>query len=184
MESITAHLQKIEDLILRIEDLLEASRPVAFSGGKVTVDKNKVYDLIDELKPYLEDIMQDLPDEIVKAKRVVADSEKIIEDAKSKASMILRSAEQEMEKLTSEHDISKKAAAQADAIVEDARKFAKELRQNAYEYADELLSKLEDCIKGAQASFVKSQRMVEESFANTADMIYENRQELRGSDRK
>ena len=176
MESITAHLQKIEDL-------LEASRPVAFSS-KVSVDKNKVYDLIDELKPYLDDIMRDLPDEIVKAKRVVADSEKIIDDAKSRANMLLRSAEAEMEKLVSEHDISKKAAAQADAIVEDARKFAKELRVNAYEYADEILQKTEDSIKEAHSLFNKGQRMVEESFSKTADLLFENRQELRGGERK
>lgn len=183
MESITAHLAKIEDLILRIEDLLEASRPVAFSS-KVSVDKNKIYDIIDELKPYLDDIMRDLPDEIVKAKRVVADSEKILEDARSKSNMMIRSAEADIERRVSDHEIAKKAADQADALVEDARKFAKELRVNAFEYADELLQKTEDLIKEAQTSFNKSLRMIESSFSETVDMIFENRQELRGEDKR
>lgn len=182
MESISAHLAKIEDLILRIEDLLEGSRPAAFSG-KVSVDKNKIYDIIDELKPYLDDIMRDLPDEIVKAKRVVADSEKIIDDARGKASMILRSAEAEVEKLVSEHEVTKVANQQADAIVEDARKFAKELRLNAVEYADEILMKTEETVREAQGIFNKSLRMIETSFGDTVDLIFENRQELRGTDK-
>jgi vacuolar-type H+-ATPase subunit H len=183
MESITAHLAKIEDLILRIEDLLEGARPTAFST-KVSVDKNKVYELIDELKPYLDDIMQDLPDEIVKAKRVVADSEKILGDAKSKALMILRSNEAEAEKLISEHEITKLAAAQAEQIIEDARKFAKELRLNAVEYADEILVKTEETVRDAQNAFAKSWRDIEKTFTDTVDLIFENRQELRGSDRQ
>ncbi|MCL2702259.1 MAG: hypothetical protein FWE91_01455 [Defluviitaleaceae bacterium] len=183
MESITAHLAKIEDLILRIEDLLEGSRPVAFSN-KVSVDKGKVYDLIDELKPYLEDIMNDLPDEIVKAKRVVADSEKILDDARSKSDLMQRTAKTDIEKRISEHEISKKAAIQADAIVEDARKFAKELRGNALEYADEMLQKVEDTMKEAMSNFTKSVRAAEAAFSDTADLIFENRQELRGTERK
>jgi cell division septum initiation protein DivIVA len=184
MESITSHLQKIEECILRIEDLLEAARPVAFSTGtKVSVDRNKVYELIDELKPYLDEIAHDLPDEIVKAKRVVADAEKIKDDASSKANMILRSAESERDKMVAEHEILKRAESQADAIVEDARKFAKELRGNALEYADETLYKVEVAIQNSIAGFSKSVRAAETSLNETADLIHDNRQELRNGEK-
>ena len=183
MESINVHLQKIEELILQIEDVLEGSRPVAFSS-KVQVDKNRLYDVIDELKPHLDDIVRDLPDEIVKARRIVADKDKILEDATSKASLMLRQTEADMDRRVSEHEIAKKAAVQADIIVEDARKFAKELRINAYEYADELLRKAEETVRAAQGSFNQSLREIEASFSETIDTIFENRQQLRDGDRK
>ena len=185
MDSITSHLQRIEECILRIEDVLEAARAVAFSNSnKVSVDRGKIYELIDELKPYLDEIQHALPDEIFKAKRIVADADKLIEDAKSKANLMLRSAENEREKMIADHEIQKKAEVQADAIVEDARKFAKELRGNALEYADEMLFKVETTIKETIANFAKSVRAAEASFNETADLIYDNRQELRGDKSK
>lgn len=179
MEAISVHLAKIEELIGKIEDILEGAKPVPFSG-KVAVDKHVVYDIIDDLRPYIDDINKDLPNEIIQAKRVISDSEKIINDARNKANMVLRNADAEIAKLTSEHEITKHANAQAEKIVEDGKKSARELRLNAIEYADEILAKAEDTVRTSLNIFAKSAREVEDTFGETIDLIYENRQELRG----
>lgn len=180
MEAISVHLAKIEELIGKIEDVLEGSRPVPFSSGKVSVDKHLIYDIIDDLRPFIEDINRDLPNEIIQAKRVISDSNKIIDDSRSKASMVLRNADAEITKLTSEHEITKHATAQAEKIVEEGRKSARELRVNAIEYADEILAKAEETIRASLNIFAKNARETEDSFSETIDLIYENRQELRG----
>lgn len=182
MESVNVHLAKIDELILRIEDVLEASKSTAFNNSRVTVDKNKIYDIIDEIKPYLDDIARDLPEEIAKAKRIVADREKILEDASSKAALMIRTTQDDIGRQISEHEISKKAEIRAEALTEDARKYAKELRINAHAYVDDLLQKVEEQIRGAQSSFSKSVQAIDANLNETLDVIFDNRQELRGED--
>jgi hypothetical protein len=111
MESISVYLQKIEDLISKIEDIVEASRAVPFST-KVSVDKNAVYDVIDDIRPILDDMSRDLPNEIMQAKRIISDSEKMVNDARVKANQLLKNAENDVAKLLSEHEISKLAVEQ------------------------------------------------------------------------
>lgn len=179
MEPVNVHLTKIEDLLSQMEDILEGARTVPFSS-KVQVDKHTIYDIIDDLRPVIDDISKDLPNEIVQAKRVITDSDKIINDARNKASMVIKSAESEVVKMTAEHEITKLANEQASQIVEEGKRSARELRLNAMEYADEILEKTEAIIREAMDSFIRRSRDVEEFFGDTVDTIYDNRQELRG----
>jgi len=179
MESASIHLTKIEDLLSQMEDILEAARAVPFSN-KVSVDKQAIYDIIDDLRPTVEDISKDLPNEIVQAKRVISDSEKIQQDARNKASMILKSAEAEVQKMTDEHEITKLATAQAAQIIDEGKRSAREMRVNAMEYADEILARSEEIIRDAADNFVRRARDAESFFNDTIDTIYNNRQELRG----
>jgi len=179
MESVSVHLTKIENLLSQMEDVLEAARAVPFSN-KVSIDKDMVYDIIDNLRPVIDDMQKDLPNEIVQAKRVITDGDKILNDARNKASMIIKSAESEVAKMTDEHEITKHATAQAAQILEEGKRGARELRLNAMEYADEILAKTEDIIREAAESFVRRSREAESFFNDTVDTIYNNRQELRG----
>jgi len=179
MESVSVHLTKIEDLLSRMEDVLEAARAVPFSN-KVSIDKHAIYDIIDDLRPVLADVAEDLPNEIVQAKRVISDSDKILNDARNKASMVMKSAESEVQKMTDDHEITKLATAQASQIVEEGKRNARELRLNAMEYADEILAKTEEIIRIASESFIHRSREAESFFNETVDTIYNNRQELRG----
>ena len=179
MESVSVHLTKIEDLLSQMEDILEAARAVPFSN-KVSIDKQAIYDIIDDLRPVIVDMQKDLPNEIIQAKRVISDGDKILNDARNKAAMVIKSAEGEVQKMTDEHEITKLATAQATQIVEEGKRNARELRLNAMEYADEILAKTEDIIREAADSFVRHSREAEAFFDKTVDKIYDNRQELRG----
>jgi vacuolar-type H+-ATPase subunit H len=178
MESISVYLQKIEDLMTRIEDIIESSRSVPFST-KVSLDKNAVYDVIDDIRPILDDMSKDLPNEIMQAKRIISDSDKIINDARSKANLMMKNAENDIQKMTSEHEISKMANEQAAQITEEAKKSAREMRVNVMEYADEILSKCESILREALEGFSRKLREVEVHFSDTIDVLYENRQQLR-----
>ncbi len=178
MESVSTHIQKIEDSMQKMEDLLAAARPVPFSN-KINVDKIVIYEILDDIIAVMEEMKRDLPGEIIQAKRVIADSDKILTDAKNKAKSILNSAETDVENMISEHSISQQAMEQASQIMDEAKKSARELRINAIEYADEILAKTEQVVRESLNEFIKTSRHAEEYFSDTIDIIYENRQELR-----
>ncbi len=179
METIRDYLARIEDQLSKMEDLLESCRAVPFSG-KVSVDKHSIYDIIDDLRPIIEDINKDLPNEIKQARRIIADGDKILNDARNKAAMLLKNAEIEAQKLVDEHEIVKRASQQAMQLVEESRKSARELRKNAIEYSDEILARAEEAVRQASDKFTMEARNVEEFFSQTVDTLYENRKELRG----
>lgn len=179
METIKDYLARIEDQLSKMEDLLESCRAVPFSG-KVSVDKHSIYDIIDDLRPIVEDINKDLPNEIKQARRIISDGDKILSDARNKAGLIIKNAEMEADKLVDEHEIVKRASQQAMQLIEESRKSARELRKNAIEYADEILAKAEESVREAGDSFSMQARGAEDFFSRTIDTLYENRKELRG----
>ena len=183
MEAVNVHLTKIEDFLSQIEDLLEAARSAPFSS-KVSIDKQALYEIIDDIRPALGDLQKDLPNEIMQAKRVIEDRDMIINDARNRAGMMIKTAEGEVQKMTEEHEITKQATVQAGQIIEESKRNARELRLNAMEYADEILAKSEDIIRDAADSFVRRAREAEAFFNDTVDTIYNNRQELRGVNNK
>ena len=41
---------KVDDLILQLQDLINDAKAVPFSGGKVMVNSDEVYDIIDQIQ--------------------------------------------------------------------------------------------------------------------------------------
>ena len=179
MENIHEHMSKMKDLLSSLEDMIDASK-AAFLSNKLSVEKNALFDFIDDLRIIMEDMSKDLPNEIKQARRIVGESEKILTDARNKAAIIIKSAEAEAAQLVDEHELAKKASVQAMQMVEGAKKEAREFRKNAVEYADENLSKAEEAIRAAVDKFSSSVMAVEEQFDETLNGLYETRKELRG----
>jgi vacuolar-type H+-ATPase subunit H len=178
MEAVHVHLAKVEELIEQIEGILENAKAVPFTS-KVSVDKNSIYELIDEMRPILEDIGKDLPNEIVQARRVVTDSDKIINEARHKAELLERNAQRQAEQLTDDHEIYKHAQSKASSILDEAKSGAKEYKLGAAEYADGILESLEQQVKTVLDTFIQHSRVAEDFFADTMEELMQNRQELR-----
>ena len=68
----------------------------------------------------------------------------MLDEARSESDRIIRGAQEEAEKLTSEEEILKRAEKRGTEIMEDARRREREIRLGAEDYADEVLSNLED----------------------------------------
>lgn len=166
-------MDTIDALLDELDDLLESSRTVPFSN-KVGVDREEILEIIDSIR-------LNLPAEIKQAQRIVDNCDKIINDANNKAKSIIKEVEEQAERLTSEHEISKRAKEQAAIIIDEAKTSARGMRIGAVEYADELLANTEQVIKETLEEFVKKSRTVEDFLSNEIDIIYDNRQELRGS---
>ncbi|MCL2398890.1 MAG: ATPase [Defluviitaleaceae bacterium] len=165
-------MDSLLDYLDQIEDILDASKSVPFSN-KISVEKERVYDVMNEIR-------LNLPNEIRTAQRIIEDHDKIMADARSKAASILKEAEEEAKLLTNDHEIFRRAAEQATETIEETKKNARDMRLNAMDYADEILEKTENMVKEAMENIDEQFKLVNNYFTQTIDVLYENRQSLRG----
>lgn len=160
----------INDLLDALEDAIESAKAIPLTQ-KVSVSKDELFNIIGEIRLHL-------PGEIKQAQRIVHNSEKIIDEANSKANSIIRDAESNAEKMTLEHEITKRAKEEADAIMMEARTKAEDMRVGAIEYADQMLSNTEKQIRGVLDNFAKRSDSIQDFLNTEAEAIYGERQEL------
>ena len=165
-------MNSIFDLLDELEDMLDRAPTKAFSK-KISVDREAIFELIG-------DIRLSLPVEIKQAQRIADNCDKIINDANKKAQSIIKDAEEKCERLISDSEITKKAKEEAAIITGEAKDTAREMRIAAVEYADDLLEKTEQNLKITLDEFLKVSRSTEDFIEKEIDIVYNNRQELRG----
>lgn len=166
-------MNSIFDLLDDLEDLLDKSAPRPFSK-KISIDKDEIFEIIG-------DIRLSLPGEIKQAQRIADNCDKIINDANNKAQSIIKDAEEKCERLISEHEIAKKAREEASIIMGEAKDTSREMRIAAVEYADNLLAQTEQAIRVTLEEFARASRETEDFLSKEIDLVYKNRQELRGT---
>ncbi|MCL2500534.1 MAG: hypothetical protein FWE90_09380 [Defluviitaleaceae bacterium] len=159
--------------LAEMEEVLETSKKSMIFSDKVSVDKNKLMEIITELR-------LNMPDDIRMAQRLLGDHDKVLDDAQNKAKVILEDAEIEAKKMVRDDEITRRAQAEAVDIIDAAKKEVRDMRMGSMEYADEILEKAESKIREIMTNFDKQHKTVMEYFAQTVDVLYENRQQLRG----
>jgi len=162
----------IVDYLNKIEDAIDDAKTVRFSN-KVAVDKNEVFEIIKEIR-------LNLPGEIRDAQRIIEDHDRIINSAKARAEDILTEAENEANSLVDEHEIFRRATERANDIIDEAKKTAKDTQLNSLDYADEILEKTEHIVKETLENMGDQFKFLNNFLTQTADVLYENRQSLRG----
>ena len=160
------------DYLNEMEDILEKSKTAAFSN-KISVDKSQILEII-------RDMRLSLPKEIQTAQRIMTDQEKILDQAHSRAQMIIDDAEEEVQRMISEHEVFRRAADEADKIVLDAERIERDLKLNALDFADDLLVGAERRLKEHIEEFERINTAVLSYYNDLSDTIYERRQQLKG----
>jgi len=160
------------DYLDDIEEVLEKSKSLPLIG-KISVDKDKILDIINEIR-------LSLPDDMRIAQRILGDHDKIIEEAKHRAGNMLEDAKMEAKSMTNSHEIFRRASEQAADHMEETKRSAREIRLNAMDYADEILEKAENQIRQTMDNMEQQHRRIMEYYEGIMDIIYENRQQLRG----
>jgi hypothetical protein len=97
----------------------------------------------DEIRGYLAQLRQAVPEEVEQAARIVRDREAVLESARQEAEQIIGRARREGERLASSHQFVVDAQRQAKTIVEEARQRSERLQVDADEYVFNALSQLE-----------------------------------------
>lgn len=140
---------KILDVLNQLEELIEDSTKVPLTG-KVLVDDEVIFDLIDRIRTAL-------PEEIRQAKWINNERDKILDEARKDAGRYVEEAKKEISKLADETEVVQQAKERGQEIVDQARQVAKEIKEGAMDYAHNLL-------QGLKGSLEKSLSHVEQGL--------------------
>jgi hypothetical protein len=122
-------------LVERLEELLAEGRRVPLTS-RVMIDQNYALDLIDQLR-------MTIPEEVQAARRVNAEIDRLLEQAREEAEHILARAQEQATYLIEERELTRQAEEMSLEIVRQARAEGETVKQGADDYAIEVLSKLE-----------------------------------------
>lgn len=127
----------IDEVLDMIDETVDESTNVPFSGGKRLVDVERIHELLDEVR-------LNLPAEIRQAKAIVNDRTDIISTAKKEAESIIKRAEDRARVLVSQEEVVKAAQQRANDVATAAQNQSREMRSKTTEYCEDLLKKTEE----------------------------------------
>ncbi len=137
-----------------LELLIKEGKRIPFSNGKVLVEAQGFLERLDRIRAIL-------PEEVETARQVVAEKDRIIQEACVSAEEYMEQYRNKVARMVNESEITKNAMEMAEEIVAKAEKIALEIRKDANEYADEVLTHMEIVLKKG------------------LDVIYEGKNEIR-----
>jgi hypothetical protein len=122
---------KIDELI----EIVESARAMPMSASCV-INRAQVLDLLDDLK-------RGLPEEMDKARRVLADRESVLEDGRREAERLLERTRSERDSIIGNTDLSREARGAAERLLAEARREAEQMRVEAEDWVDQKLANFE-----------------------------------------
>lgn len=147
-------MTSIEKLISGIEEELEAAWQLPMSGGKVLVDTKNIMKMINNVK-------ENLPMEIVQAKKIVQDRSEIIDRARTEAEAIMKTSEEKVRQLINQNEIVKASQAKAETIINEATEQAKSLKKSSDEYAVNIMKDLDEAVTNSLSEIRKVRNMLQ-----------------------
>ena len=132
---------EIFTLLEELEDILENSKSVPFSGKSV-LDKEEILEIIKEIR-------LKLPEELKQAKWIKEERQRILVEAQKEADGIVKEAENRIISMINENEITKKAYEKKAEIIETANEMSREISKGTKDYADNILQGLEVALEDA-----------------------------------
>jgi len=175
-------MTSIEQIIDDIIDFIEGCKTQALSPSKVVVPKDRLYELLDELKLRT-------PDEIKRYQKIIANRDAIIEDAAKRAEEIKEAARKQASEIVSENSIMRQAYqeandlitnanAQADEIMQNANHDAEEIRYGALTYSNDMLLNVENTLGDAYETTRGKMEALIYTLRDNLETVTKNRFEL------
>ena len=169
----------VMELLEYLEEILENAPKVPITG-KAMIDTKEFEEVIEQIRNYL-------PDELKKAKWVMGEKDRILEDAQKEYQNVKKETMEMMRQNIENHDMVKEAKLRANEIIALAQRDAKAIRIGSREYSTEILSQLDkeieekklQLIQSMQDSFEKAAKEIDENMTKSSDTIKENINELR-----
>ena len=129
----------IDEILNEMDETLEESINLPFSGGKRMVDVERIRELMNDIK-------LNLPDEVRQAKAIVKDRTEIVANAKKEADGIIRHAEERAAVMVSQAEVVKASEARAGEIIATAQQQGRDLRKQILDYCETMLRQSEEML--------------------------------------
>ena len=128
-------------LLDRLEEALVTGSRVPLMA-RTLVDEQECLDILDQMRVAM-------PNEIKEARRVIAERDHILAQAREESERIVRGAEHRAARMVEEHQIVRSAQSRAIQIEEQAEGEATGIREDADKYAQTILTRVEDRLQQA-----------------------------------
>ena len=146
---------RIEELIDEIEEYIDTCKYKAFSTDIIMVNKAEMDDLLRELR-------MKTPEEIKRYQKVLANTEAILADARSKAEELIKNATAQTTELVNEHEIMQ----------------ANNMKAAAMQYTDDILANLENILKQSIEISTRDYNTLVGNLQEIDHVVTSNRAEL------
>ena len=170
---------RVEEQITAIEQYLDECKYVQFSSTMIKVDKEKLMDM-------LADLRGNMPEEMARYRKVINERDRILSEARRKAQELVDRTEAQTNELVGNQEIMQQAYAQANEIValssqraqqieDDAVNDANHYRMAAVQYMDQMLAGMEAESKNAseklQQTYQALTNQLGQSYGNMAKQL-------------
>lgn len=173
---------KIEQAIDEIYDYVDSCRPTKLSPSKIVVDREYIYNLLDDLRMCA-------PDEIKRYQKIINNREGILNEAQQRAEDMLAQAQNQTAQLLDQseivqtayqraEDIMKQATEEAKSIVNQAEAESAQMRKASLMYTNDLLAEAQQNIESSFKEMDNKTRMLSSAMKNSIQQIRANREEL------
>jgi vacuolar-type H+-ATPase subunit H len=184
-------MKTIDESINQLEELVNSAKTMPFAN-KSLVDADKVKDII-------QDMRNNMPEEIKRARYIDNEKDKIIADANAKANDIISTAEERsksllqttdarVKTLTHENNITQQAMKEAKLILSKAQAKADNILANANKQSEEMLSnatkKSEGLKKATNDYIMKNMLSCEQVLMDSLDGIRKTKSAINNATKK
>jgi vacuolar-type H+-ATPase subunit H len=145
-------------LLERLEEALVSGSRVPLTA-RTLVDENECLDILEQMRLAV-------PNEIRLARRVIAERETLLSQAREEAERMFRAAELRAGRLVEEHALARSAQARAIEIEDEAERAAQEIRAAAERYAGMILTRVDERLAHALESIRAGLDELEQSGAS------------------
>ena len=160
------HENDVLELIEMLYTMVTEAWGVPLGNEKCIVERDKVLNLLDDIKAQL-------PTELAEAKRMVANRDEYVGNAKREAESIRRAADERARAIVEEQEIVRAAKQRSNELLTSAESRTRELYRVANAYVDDALRRTEEAISSA-LSEVRESRSSFRSAAGAARSQQEN----------
>ena len=136
-------MPEVEQLIDRITDLIDQSRPMPLSTSSM-INKDEILDLLVEVRSRL-------PEELRAARWLLKEREEFLEKVKREGEDLLEEARSQAERMVQRTEVVKAAEQRGRQIVEKAETRARQMRHEAEDFVDTKLGSFEIALEKIQA---------------------------------
>ncbi len=174
---------RIEVAIEEIYKYVETCKPSKLAPNRVTVAKDELYDLLDNLRMCA-------PEEIKRYQKIINNRDEILAQAEADAQQVRNLAKAETEQLLNQNELVQTAYAQAEQIIqqaqmqaqqmlEQAQMEAEQVRTSALYYTSDLLGEAGRNIETSLREMESKSTMLISTLKKDIELIKANRSELK-----
>ena len=162
---------RIEQAIDEIYNYVEECKPSKLYPSKVVVDREQLYDLLDELRLCA-------PEEIKRYQKIITNREGILNEAQQQTAQILDQNEIVQTAYQRAEDIMRQATEEAERLVNAAQDESDQMRKAALLYTNDLLSEAQGHVEESLREIDNKSRMLTSALKNSIQLMKSNKEEL------